>query len=92
MKKGLRGLAQISPALWERACEFVCEGRQEGVLLDVQAAAPRGGTLLGKPGRLYSHFYTHNMGNKDGALANESLRHRHQFYAQSDAASWTRRC
>lgn len=87
LKKGLRGLAQISPALWERACEFVCEGRQEGVLLDVQAAAPRGGTLLGKPGRLYSHFYTHNLSNKDGALANESLRHRHQFYAQSDAAT-----
>ncbi|KAB8044363.1 DUF4132 domain-containing protein [Janthinobacterium aquaticum] len=86
LKKGLRGLSQIDEALWQRACEFVCEGTQEGVLLELQASAPRGGVLLGKPGRLSSHFHTYDMDKKDGALARESLRHRHQFYAQFDAA------
>ena len=85
LKKGLRGLTQIDEALWQRACEFVCEGTQEGVLLELQASAPRGGVLLGKPGRLTSHFHTYDMDKKDGALARESLRHRHQFYAQFDA-------
>jgi len=87
LKKGLRGLSQIDERTWERACAFVCDGTDENVLLDLQASAPRGGTLLGKPGRLNAGFHTYNMDKKDGALARESLRHRHQFYAQFDAAA-----
>lgn len=86
LKKGLRGLTQISPALWQRACDFVCDGADPQVLLELQQAAPRGGLLLGRPGRLISYFFGHNISKKDGALAAESLRHRHQFYAQQDAS------
>ena len=85
LKKGLRGLTQISTPLWERACDFVCNGGHPEVLLDLQQDAPRAGKLLGRPGRLISGFYSYNMDKKDGALASESLRHRHQFYAQFDA-------
>ena len=85
LKKGLRGLTQISTPLWERACDFVCNGGDPDVLLALQKEAPRGGLLLGRPGRLVSGFYSYNMDKKDGALASESLRHRHQFYAQFDA-------
>ena len=85
LKKGLRGLTQISTPLWERACDFVCNGGDPEVLLALQQEAPRAGKLLGRPGRLISGFYSYNMDKKDGALASESLRHRHQFYAQFDA-------
>ncbi|MGK5023651.1 DUF4132 domain-containing protein [Janthinobacterium sp. RB2R34] len=85
LKKGLRGLTQISKPVWESACAFVCEGGDPQVLLELQKDAPRAGKLLGRPGRLVSGFYTYNMDKKDAALASESLRHRHQFYAQFDA-------
>ena len=85
LKKGLRGLTQISTPLWEQACDFVCKGGDPQVLLALQKEAPRAGKLLGRPGRLVSGFYSYNMDKKDGALASESLRHRHQFYAQFDA-------
>jgi len=85
LKKGLRGLTQMSTPLWQRACDFVCKGGDPQVLLELQQGAPRGGKLLGRPGRLVSGFYSYNMDKKDGALAAESLRHRHQFYAQFDA-------
>ena len=87
LKKGLAALTLISPGLWQRARDFVCDGGDPAVLLELQAAAPLAGSLLGKPGRIDGYFHPQDLGRLEGARAAESLRHRHQFYAQADVST-----
>lgn len=87
LKKGLAALLLISPELLQRVCDFVCDGGDPAVLLELQAASPMAGSLLGKPGRIDGFFYPPDLGRKEGARAAESLRHRHQFYAQTDVST-----
>ena len=87
LKKGLAALNLISSGLWQRACDFVCAGGDPAVLLELQAAAPLAGSLLGKPGRIDGYFHPQDLGRLEGARAAESLRHRQQFYAQADVSA-----
>lgn len=84
--RGLGGLNLLDKALTARAVDFVANGNQADVLIDLRAHSVRASVLLGQPGRLkWGHY-----GNKDDAdkLAGSlSQAGRHALYQRIDPAA-----
>lgn len=85
LKQALEPLDKAGSSLGARALEFVLQGTQEGVLLELpNASAPVGslGEMLGNPGRLRWDF---NLYNQDelSKLGKASLAARARFYAST---------
>ncbi len=91
LKQSLEPLAKASPALPEKALEFILQGTQETVLLDlqnaqsVQTALP--GILLGSPGRLRWQFYHYDDKSLE-KLGEKSLAARNKLYCGIDTSKF----
>ncbi|MCL2658689.1 MAG: DUF4132 domain-containing protein [Betaproteobacteria bacterium] len=87
LQQALEPLAKIGKTLPGRALEFVLEGAQEDVLLELcNAQSLNPGELLGNPGRLRWSFY-HYQDKALQRLGEKSLAERAQLYATLSAAT-----
>ncbi len=87
LKQSFSGLGTAVPALPEKVLEFILQGTQETVLLELQnAQAHPLGILLGSPGRFRWDFY-HYDDKALEKLGQQSLEARYKFYGTINVAT-----
>lgn len=79
IKQGLSGLDVLDKTLSARAVDFVVNGNQPEVLLELRAKGEPAGELLGRPGRLRWQFHS-NGGEESRKAAASSMAARHALY------------
>ncbi|NVD73677.1 DUF4132 domain-containing protein [Duganella sp. BJB1802] len=75
---GLGGLDLIGKQLASRAADFVANGGDPAVLLELASSRGAAGVVLGRPGHL--DWATHTRGDASDAAAKASLAARHALY------------
>jgi hypothetical protein len=86
IKQGLGGLDLVDKALTARAVDFVANGNQANVLIDLRAHGTRASVLLGQPGRLKWAFYS-NKDDPDKVAGALTLAGRNCLYQRIDPAA-----